>query len=137
MVLPLVALTLGMLPLLFLHVRAALHHSINSSFVKAAAGHGICRSTILLRYVLPVAANPLISLSGLSIGSLLSISLVTEVIMSWPGLGPLLLEASLGRDVYVVMGAVTISALFLVCGTAVADILLYANDPRIRAEQLA
>ena len=81
--------------------------------------------------------NPRITLFGFTVASMLSASVLVEVIMSWPGLGPLLLEASLGRDVYVVMGAVKMSALFLVCGTAVADILLYANDPRIRAEQLA
>jgi peptide/nickel transport system permease protein len=95
------------------------------------------RFTILFRYALPVGANALISLFGLSIGSLLSVSLVTEVIMSWPGLGPLLLEAALARDVYVVIGAVTVSAAFLVGGVLLADVLLYANDPRIRAERLA
>jgi peptide/nickel transport system permease protein len=86
---------------------------------------------------LPAALNPLVSLFGFSLASLLSISLLTEVIMSWPGLGPLLVEAVLGRDVYVVVGAVTFSTLFLVAGTALADILLFIADPRIRMEKLA
>jgi peptide/nickel transport system permease protein len=84
-----------------------------------------------------VAANPLISLFGLSLGSLLSASLLTEVVMSWPGLGPLLMEAILSRDLYVVIGAVMLASLFLVCGMLFADVLLFAADPRIRKENLA
>lgn len=137
LILPVTALVLGILPVLLLHVRNSVFAVLDLPFVHAAVGHGIPRFTILFRYVLPVAANALVSLFGLSIGSLLSVSLVTEVIMSWPGLGPLLLEATLARDVYVVVAAVTVSALFLVCGVALSDVLLYATDPRIRAERLA
>jgi peptide/nickel transport system permease protein len=57
--------------------------------------------------------------------------------MSWPGLGPLLLEAVLARDIYVVIGAVLFSTLLLVFGTLLADVLLFAADPRIRTEGLA
>jgi peptide/nickel transport system permease protein len=137
LVLPVTALVLGTLPVFFWHVRNAVFETLDLPFIHAAEGHGIPRLRILSRYAMPVAANALISLFGLSIGSLLSISLVTEVITSWPGLGPLLLEAVLARDVYVVIGAVTVSALFLVCGIILADVLLYASDPRIRAERLA
>src|SRR5229473_2561217 len=80
--------------------------------------------------VLPVAvlvasALPVLLLSG---------SLLVEVVMSWPGLGPFLLEAILARDLYVVIGGVLLSTLFLVAGNLVADLLLYWADPRIRAE---
>jgi peptide/nickel transport system permease protein len=54
--------------------------------------------------------------------------------MSWPGLGPFLLEAILARDLYVVIGGVLLSTLFLVVGNFAADLLLYWADPRIRAE---
>jgi peptide/nickel transport system permease protein len=76
----------------------------------------------------------LIALFGFSLGTLLSGSLLVEVVMSWPGLGPFLLEAILARDLYVVIGGVLLSTLFLVSGNFVADILLYWVDPRIRAE---
>jgi peptide/nickel transport system permease protein len=85
---------------------------------------------------LPAAINPLVSLFGFSLGALLSGSLLAEVIMSWPGLGPLLLEAVLARDIYVVVGAVTFSTIFLVAGMALGDLLLFASDPRIRSEAL-
>jgi peptide/nickel transport system permease protein len=89
---------------------------------------------VLLRYALPVAANPLISLFGFSVATMLSASLLVEVILSWPGIGPLLLEAILAKDVYVVLGTVMLSSVFLVLGNLVADLLLFAVDPRIRME---
>jgi len=60
---------------------------------------------------------------------------MVEVVMSCPGLGPLLLEAILARDVYLVIGGVLLSTLFLVGGNLLADLLLYWADPRIRAER--
>jgi len=82
---------------------------------------------------LRVAANPLFSLFGFSVGTLLSGSLLVEVVMSWPGLGPLLLEAILARDLFVVIGGVLCSTVFLVTGNFLADVLIYWADPRIRS----
>src|SRR6266849_2743015 len=137
MVLPVTALVLSALPLLVRHVRAAVADVLNAPFLLAAAGHGIPRRTLLYRYALPAAANPLISLFGFSIGTLLSGSLLIEVVMSWPGLGPLLLEAILARDLYVVVGGILFSTFFLVGGNLLADLLLFWADPRIRTESSA
>jgi peptide/nickel transport system permease protein len=137
MILPVTALVLSALPLLVRHVRAAVADVLNAPFLLAAAGHGIPRRTLLYRYALPAAANPLISLFGFSIGALLSGSLLIEVVMSWPGLGPILLEAILARDLYVVVGGIVFSTLFLVGGNLLADLVLYWADPRIRAESSA
>ena len=134
MALPVAALVFSALPLLLRHVRAAVAEVLDAPFVLAAKGHGISRRTLLYRYALRAAANPLISLFGFSVGALLSGSLLVEVVMSWPGLGPLLLESILSRDLYVVIGGVLLSTLFLVGGNFLADILLYWADPRIRIE---
>jgi len=134
MALPVAALVLSVLPTLVRHVRAAMAEVLDAPFVLAAEGHGLRRRTLLYRYALPAAANPLISLFGFSIGTLLSGSLLIEVVMSWPGLGPFLLEAILARDIYVVIGGVLLSTLFLVGGNFLADLLLYWADPRIRTE---
>ncbi len=134
MILPVTALVLSTLALLVRHVRAAVADVLNAPFLLAALGHGIPKRTLLYRYALPAAANPLISLFGFSIGVLLSGSLLIEVVMSWPGLGPLLLEAILARDLYVVIGGILFSTFFLVGGNLLADLLLYWADPRIRTE---
>jgi peptide/nickel transport system permease protein len=56
------------------------------------------------------------------------------VILSWPGIGPLLVDAILSKDTYVVVGTVMLSSVFLVAGNLFADMLLFAADPRIRME---
>jgi len=134
MVLPVTVLVASALPVLLRHVRAAVAEALEAPFLRAAEGHGISRGRLLYRYVLPAAAYPLIALFGFSLGTLLSASLLVEVVMSWPGLGPFLLEAILARDLYVVIGGVLLSTLFLVAGNFVADLLLFWVDPRIRAE---
>jgi peptide/nickel transport system permease protein len=134
MTLPVAALVLSALPLLVRHVRATVAEVLQAPFLLAAEGHGIPKRTLLFRYALPAAANPLLSLFGFSIGALLSGSLLIEVVMSWPGLGPFLLEAILSRDIYIVIGGVLFSTVLLAAGNFLADILLYWIDPRIRTE---
>jgi len=130
--LPAVGLSVVTLPTLLRHVRSAVVETMAAPFMRVARGHGIPGLRLLFRFALPVAVNPLISLFGLSVAAMLSASLLVEVIMSWPGLGPLLLEAILSRDVYIVTGVVVLSSVFLIAGNFVADLLIFAFDPRIR-----
>jgi peptide/nickel transport system permease protein len=132
LVLPVAVLVLGMLPTLVRHVRASMAEAIDSPFALSARAQGIPRQRLLFRHLLPAAANPLISLFGFSLGTLLSASLLVEVVMGWPGLGPLFLEAIMARDFALVLAVVMLSASFLVVGNLLADILLYRMDPRIR-----
>jgi peptide/nickel transport system permease protein len=132
--LPALCLMAGLLPLLLSHVRAALLEALDSPFIAAARGHGIPRRRLLLRHAVPAAANPLISLFGLSLGMLLSSSLIIEGIFAWPGLGQLLIAAILQRDFYLIVDAVVFATVFLIFGNLIADALLYVTDPRIRAE---
>jgi peptide/nickel transport system permease protein len=132
LVLPVAVLVLGMLPTLVRHVRASMAEAIDSPFALSARAQGIPRRRLLFRHLLPAAANPLISLFGFSLGTLLSASLLIEVVMGWPGLGPLFLEAIMARDFALVLAVVMLSASFLVVGNLLADILLYRMDPRIR-----
>ena len=135
LVLPTSALVIGILPALLRHVRAAVAAVLDAPFVVAARAHGIPEARILFVHALPAAANPLLSLFGLTLAGLLSVSLFVEVVMGWPGLGPLLLEAILARDFDLVLGLVLASTVFLVAGNLIADVLLLAADPRIRAEE--
>jgi peptide/nickel transport system permease protein len=133
--LPVAVLVLGMLPVLVRHVRASMLEAMDSSFALSARAHGIPRRRLLFRHLLPAAMNPLVSLFGFSLGTLLSASLLVEVVMGWPGLGPLFLEAIVARDFALVLAVVMFSATFLVTANLVADILLYRLDPRIRMER--
>jgi peptide/nickel transport system permease protein len=129
---PLTALVVSSLATLILHVRSAAAEALRSPFLLFGKANGIPAGRLLLRYTLPAAANPLITLMGLSAGTLLSSSLVVEAVSGWPGLGHLLFQALVHRDYVVVADAVLLSSVFLVCGNLLADMLLYAVDPRIR-----
>jgi len=134
LILPAFGLALATLPILVRHVRSAMIDALESPFIQAARGHGVPRSRLLFRYALPAASNPLISLLGFSIATMLSASVIIEVVLSWPGLGPLMVQAILARDAYVVIGVVMLSSVSLVMGNLVADVLLFVSDPRIRVE---
>ena len=123
-----------MLPVLLRHVRAAMIEVLDAPFIRAARGHGIPRARLLFRYALPAASNPLISLLGFSVATMLSTSFIAEIVLSWPGLGALMVESIFARDVYVVVAIVMLSSVFLVAGNLLADLLLFASDPRIRTE---
>ncbi len=130
--LPAAILVLSAFPILFGHVRSAVAEALEAPFVRAARGHGIPPWRRLFRHALPAATHPLLPLLGLSIGGLLSESLIVEVTLGWPGLGPLLLDAIFARDLHVVVGATLVSSLFLLVGNLLADLLLLAADPRLR-----
>lgn len=131
---PAVVLALAAFPILFRHIRSAVNETWHSPFIQAARGHGIGNMRLLFRHSLPAAANPLISLFGLSLAGLVSASFLVEVITGWPGVGPLFLEAIYSRDFHLVMAVVMLFSVFLVIANLIADLLLYAADPRMRAE---
>jgi peptide/nickel transport system permease protein len=133
MALPTSILVLASIAVVIRHVRTSVVEVLEMPYIQAARGNGIARSRLLFRHVLPVAANPAISLFGLSLAALLSGSLLVEVVTGWPGLGPLILDATLSRDLYLVIGGIMLSAVFMMGGNLVADVLLLASDPRIRA----
>jgi peptide/nickel transport system permease protein len=132
MVLPVSALVVSAVPMLYAHAHRAICSALASSFVRTARAVGIPRHRLLFRHALPIAAGALAPLVGLSVGTLLSSSLVVEAVTGWPGVGRLLLESTLQRDQYLVVAAVLFSAIFLVAGNLVGDLILYSADPRIR-----
>jgi ABC-type dipeptide/oligopeptide/nickel transport system permease component len=132
LLLPVTALALTTMPTIARHVQSSVDEVLAAPFISAVRARGVSRRRLLYRYALPVAANPMISLLGLSVAGLLSASLLIEYIMDWPGIGSLLLHSILARDVYVVVGTVMVSTVLLLAGNLLADLLLAAADPRVR-----
>jgi peptide/nickel transport system permease protein len=132
--LPVTVLALSALPVLTMHTASSIAEVLETRFIRGARANGIPRWRLLWRHALPAAAHPLIAMLGLSAGSLLSASVLVETSTGWPGLGRVMLEATLERDVEVVIGIVTLSAVFLIAGNFLADLLLYVVDPRIRRD---
>lgn len=119
-------------PTVFRHTRNSVAETLRLPFVDHLRAAGLSETRILLRHVLPASLNPLVSLLSLSLAGVTSASFVVEVTLSWPGMGPLLLEAILARDVAVVLASVMLAAVLLQAATLAGDLLLFAVDPRIR-----
>jgi peptide/nickel transport system permease protein len=128
---PVVALTLIAAPPLVRHVRASMLDALRAPYVLAAAARGIPYRRRLWRLALRAAANPLVALFGLSFAALFSASMMVEVVMSWPGLGPLLLDAVRTRDEQLILAGVMFATVLLLVGNGCADVLLRSIDPRI------
>lgn len=132
--LPYVVLALGALPSLVTHVRSSMRSALMETSVQAARLHGVRPVRVWACYVMPLASPPLISLAGLSIGGVLSASLLVESALGVPGLGSLLLEAIQARDTAVVAAIVALSGAWLLLANLVADLARRACDPRLRGQ---
>jgi peptide/nickel transport system permease protein len=124
--------TLLLFPAVFRHAQAAFREALRMPHVLAALGAGMHGWRLALWWVAPPAAGPLLALLGLQLSASLSASLIVEVVLGWPGLGPLLLDAVLGRDLPLLMGSILLSGSLLVIGNLLADLLQIALDPRAR-----
>lgn len=131
--LPVLALTLSLTPALVRHVRGSLVSVLQAPYLQAQRARGVPPRRLVWRAALRAAAAPLLSLFGLSFATAFSASMVIEVILSWPGLGPLMIDAVHARDQHVVLAGVMCTAALLVFGNMLADVLLRVVDPRVEA----
>ena len=137
--LPLPALALA-LPLAATFERLqsqAISETIHQPFVVAAMARGVTWRQMLLDHAWRASLRSMCAIYGLAIGALLSGSFVVEYVTAWPGLGRLMYEALRARDIYLVAGCAAMGGLFLAFGSVVADLLLFAADPRVREGQAA
>ncbi|WP_457625874.1 ABC transporter permease [Persephonella sp.] len=134
--LPAFVLAVGSLAGLVRLVRSAMIESLQSEYVMFARARGVPEKTVIYRHALKNALNPFITLLGFEIASLLSGAALIEIIVNWPGMGMLMLDAVLSQDLYLVMGGLYIGAIMLIIGNLIADILLAKLDPRVRQREI-
>ena len=115
-------------------MRANLLDTLLQDYVQTARAKGLSERTVIYKHALINAINPLITLFGFTLARLLSGAFLVEIVMSWPGLGRLTLDALFNRDLYLVMGSLLMASVLLIMGNLVADILLAISDPRISYE---
>jgi len=87
-------------------------------------------------HILKNAMNPFTTLIGYEIAGLLSGAALVEIIVGWPGLGSLMLDAVLSTDLFLVMGGLYIGTIMLLIGNLLADLLLAYIDPRVREKEI-
>jgi peptide/nickel transport system permease protein len=112
--------------------RGALFDVRGEPFLVAARARGLPERRILLRHQFRNALGPVVTLLGLSLPALFSGAVFVEGIFAWPGVGRVLIEGVQARDYPVVMAAATVSAILVVLGNLLADLLRTWVDPRVR-----
>ncbi|MGH7560783.1 MAG: ABC transporter permease [Gemmatimonadales bacterium] len=130
--LPLLTLTLVGFGAAARFVRASMRELRAAPFLVAARAKGIAESRVVIRHQLRNALVPVITLLGLSLPALFSGAVFVEAIFAWPGVGQVLVQAVQARDYPVVMAAATISAMLVVAGNLLAELLVGVVDPRVR-----
>ena len=130
------ALTLGIRPIgvIVQLTRKSILEVGALDFVRTARAKGIPERRVLLRHILPVASNPIITTVSGWFASLLAGAVFVEIIFGWNGMGKLLVEALNTRDLPVTMGCVLVIAAIFVIITTLVDIAYAVLDPRVRAE---
>ena len=132
MILPALTLAFAMAAKYTRQVRTAVLEELNKDYVIGAKARGLSNGKILLRHVFPNSLLPLITLLGLSLGSLLGGTAVVEVIFSYPGLGNLAVSAITAYDYPVIQAYVLWIALIYMVINLIVDISYSLVDPKVR-----
>jgi len=115
-------------------MRASMLEVVNQDYVRTARAKGVPERAVLVHHTIRNALLPMITIAGLQLPTLLSGALVTETVFTWPGMGRLFLDSIGYRDYPVVMGILMFSAMLVLIGNLLADLLYAVSDPRIRLD---
>lgn len=113
-------------------LRAQMIEYLGSDFIRTARAKGLADRTVTYKHALRPALIPFVAGIGGILPTLIGGAGLVEVVVSWPGITPTLLEAISRQDIYVVLGLVVITTILLMIGNLISDLLLAVVDPRIR-----
>ncbi|HHQ8780356.1 TPA: ABC transporter permease [Clostridioides difficile] len=135
LVLPVITLGLYNTAIFTNYVEASVNEQLKKQYVITARAKGLSEKVILFKHVLKNSLTSLVTILGMSIQKLVTGAFVTEVVFSWPGMGRLMIDSIFSRDYTVIMAITMLSALFLILGNLVADILYLLIDPKIKSSK--
>ena len=134
LVLPAITLGFAQAALITRMARSAMLDVIRLDYVRTARAKGLRPSVVILHHALRNAMAPIVTVIGLSVASLLSGAIVTELVFNFPGLGQLIVEAVRRRDFPLIQGVLVVLALTTVLVNFLVDVSYGFFDPRIRYE---
>lgn len=132
--LPTVVLALVLVAQWSRYTRSSFLEVIHQDYIRTARSKGLGGGRILFRHAFPNAVSPLVALAGIQLPWLFSGALITETIFGWPGMGRLFVDALNMKEYPILMGMVMITAMAVIIGNLVADVVNALIDPRIRME---
>ncbi len=131
LILPAIALALPIAASLERLQSQAMSEALAEPSIRAARARGCSPARIVWRHALRLSLKPVLAIYGVIVGSVLSGSFAVEIVTSWPGLGALMYEALVARDLQLVAGCAAAGALFLAIGILLSDLGLALADPRV------
>ena len=134
LIMPSVTLALFQLTLIMRLVRAEMLEVLRTDYIKFSRARGLKNRSIYFGHALKNTLVPVITITGLQIGSLLAFSIITETVFQWPGMGLLILQAIQFVDITVMSSYLVLIALIFVIINLIVDLLYYIVDPRLRIE---
>lgn len=132
MVLPVLTLSSIFLALYSRLSRAAMLEVLGSDYIRTAKAKGLSNREVTLKHALKNALPPVVTLAGLQFSAVISGAVLVESVFSWPGLGQLALTSILARDTPTILGILFFSALVVIIGNLVTDLVMRLIDPRVR-----
>ncbi len=131
LVLPGITLALFQLTLIMRLVRAEMLEVLRADFIRFARARGLTERAIYFRHAIKNTLVPVITITGLQIGSLIAFAIITETVFQWPGMGLLFIQAVQFVDIPVMSAYLVLIALFFVIINLVVDLLYHVVDPRL------
>ncbi len=133
LILPSFTLALFQLTLIMRLVRAEMLEVLRTDFVKFARARGLPDRSVHFKHALKNTLVPVITITGLQLGSLIAFAIITESVFQWPGMGLLFIQAVADVDIPIMAAYLVLIAFFFVLINMIVDILYYAVDPRLRS----
>jgi peptide/nickel transport system permease protein len=137
LILPAVTLAVFQLTLIMRLVRAEMLEVLRTDYIKFARARGLPNRSVYFGHALKNTLVPVITITGLQLGSLIAFAIITETVFQWPGMGLLFIQAVTFADIPVMAAYLCLIALIFVVINLVVDLLYFAVDPRLRVERPA
>jgi len=134
-ILPAITLSVFQLALIMRLVRAEMLEVLRTDYVKFARARGLSNRAVYFGHALKNTLVPVITITGLQLGSLIAFAIITETVFQWPGMGFLFIQAVQFADIPVMAAYLCLIALIFVIVNLVVDLLYFLVDPRLRIEK--
>ena len=135
LIMPSITLALFQMTLIMRLVRAEMLEVLRADFVKFARARGLPTRSVHFRHALKNTLVPVITITGLQLGSIIAFAIITESVFQWPGMGLLFIQAIGEVDIPVMAAYLVLIAFFFVVINMVVDILYFVVDPRLRIDK--
>jgi peptide/nickel transport system permease protein len=136
-ILPAVTLSLFQLTFIMRLVRAEMIEVLRTDYIKFARARGLTSRAVNFGHALKNTLVPVITITGLQLGSIIAFAVITETVFQWPGMGLMFIQAVTFADIPVMAAYLVLVGFFFVVINLVVDLLYYVVDPRLQVEREA